>query len=103
MHLIPLLVELLRDLLIVAIMRGLLGGILVLRNLIDNLSEDLLLLCTHVKYEGLPFLDDLVPGIVEMERDLPQVLKIDPLLSPLTIQSKVFLIDLANVLPERMQ
>jgi len=74
MHLIPLLVELLRDLLIIAIMRSLLGGILVLCNLIYNLSEDLLLLCTHVKYEGLPFLDNLMPGIVDMERDLPQVL-----------------------------
>ena len=67
MHLIPLLVELLGDLLIVAIVSGLLGGVLVLCDLINNLSEDLFLLGTHVKDEGLAFLDDLVPGIVEME------------------------------------
>ena len=67
MHLIPLLVKLLGDLLIVAIVSGLLGGVLVLCDLINNLSEDLFLLGTHVKDEGLAFLDDLVPGIVEME------------------------------------
>jgi hypothetical protein len=66
MHLIPLLVELLGDLLIVAIVSGLFGGVLVLCDLINNLSEDLLLLRTHVKDEGLSFLDDLVPRIVEM-------------------------------------
>ena len=66
MHLIPLLVKLLGDLLIVAIVSGLLGGVLVLCDLINNLSEDLLLLSTHVKDEGLSFLDDLVPRIVEM-------------------------------------
>lgn len=103
MHLIPLLVELLGDLLIVAIMSGLLGGVLVLCDLINNLSEDLLLLGTHVKDEGLSFLDDLVPGIVEMKRDLPQVLEVHPLLGPLAIQSKIFLEDLPNVLPESMQ
>ena len=103
MHLIPLLVQLLGNLLIVAIMSGLLGGVLVLCDLINNLSEDLLLLSTHVKDEGLAFLDDLVPGIVEMERDLPQVLEVNPLLSPLAIQSKIFLEDLPNVLPESMQ
>ena len=66
MHLIPLLVKLLGDLLIVAIVSGLLGGVLVFCDLINNLSEDLLLLGTHVKDEGLSFLDDLVPRIVEM-------------------------------------
>jgi hypothetical protein len=103
MHLIPLLVELLGDLLIVAIVSGLLGGVLVFCDLIYNLSEDLLLLGTHVKDEGLSFLDDLVPRIVEMKRDLPQMLEVNPLLSTLAIQSKIFLEDLPNVLPESMQ
>jgi hypothetical protein len=67
MHLIPQSVELLSDLMILAIISSLLGGVLVLCDLINNLSEDLLLLGPHVKDERLSFLDDLVPEIVELK------------------------------------
>jgi len=84
-------------------LRHFLSSVSVLGYLVNDLSENLFLLCPHIHNEGVPFLDDFMPYIIKVKGHFSKVVEVDPLFGPSTIETDVLLVDLAQILPERME